>query len=186
MSGDEDLSPTARVRLLVLARQALAAHFDGRGRPPCHEEDPALNVRRGAFVTLKRRSDHALRGCIGYVQPDRPLAETVADAAVAAATQDPRFAPVTGGELADLVVEVSALSATRPIRPEEVQVGVHGLIVRADGRSGLLLPQVPQAYGWSRDDFLAHTCLKAGLARTAWRDASCELLAFTAVVIRED
>jgi AmmeMemoRadiSam system protein A len=184
MSEGADLSPPARVRLLALAREALAAHFDGRRFAPL-EEDPVLNAPRGAFVTLKRRSDHALRGCIGYVQPDRPLAETVAEAAVAAATQDPRFPPVTREELADLEVEVSALSATRPIRPEDVQVGVHGLIVRAEGRSGLLLPQVPQAQGWDRDAFLAHTCLKAGLPRTAWRDPACQILAFTAVVIRE-
>jgi AmmeMemoRadiSam system protein A len=186
MSGDEELSPAARVRLLAVAREALAAHFQGSSRPPRDEEDPVLNLPRGAFVTLKRRADHALRGCIGYVRPDRPLAETVAEAAVAAASQDPRFPPVTREELAGIEVEVSALSATRPIRPEEVQVGVHGLIVRAEGRSGLLLPQVPLAHGWTRDDFLAHTCLKAGLPRTAWRDPSCELVAFTAVVIRED
>jgi AmmeMemoRadiSam system protein A len=185
MSGGDDLPAAARVRLLALAREAIAAHVDGR-RPSPAEEDPALNVPRGAFVTLKRRSDHALRGCIGFVQPDRPLAETVAEAAVAAATQDPRFPPVSRDELSGLEVEVSALSATQPIRPEDVQVGVHGLIVRAQGRSGLLLPQVPQAYGWDREDFLAHTCLKAGLPRGAWRDPACEILAFTATVIRED
>lgn len=185
MSGTEDLSPAARARLLALAREAIAAHFEGRPPAP-REEDPVLSVPRGAFVTLKRRSDHTLRGCIGYVQPDRPLAETVAEAAVAAATQDPRFPAVGRDELSGLEVEVSALSATQPIRPEDVQVGVHGLIVRAQGRSGLLLPQVPQAYGWGRDDFLAHTCLKAGLPRGAWRDPECEILAFTAIVIRED
>jgi AmmeMemoRadiSam system protein A len=185
MSEAEDLPRSARVRLLAVAREAIAAHVEGRPPPP-RELDPVLNVLRGAFVTLKRRSDHTLRGCIGYVQPDRPLAETVAEAAVAAATQDPRFPPVTRDELSGLEVEVSALSATHAVRPEDVQVGLHGLIVRAQGRSGLLLPQVPQAYGWDRDDFLAHTCLKAGLPRGAWRDPACELLAFTALVIRED
>jgi AmmeMemoRadiSam system protein A len=185
MSGPPDLTSTARVRLIVLAREAIAAHLEGRPYAPM-EEDDALRAPQGAFVTLKQRSSHRLRGCIGYVRPEKSLAETVADAAVAAATQDPRFPAVTIEELAVLEVEVSALGAAEPILAEEVVVGKHGLIVRREGRSGLLLPQVPQSNGWDRETFLDHTCLKAGLPRRAWREPGCELLAFTAIVIRED
>jgi AmmeMemoRadiSam system protein A len=185
MSGLPELSAVARVRLITLAREAIAAHLEGRPYAPL-EEDPALCVPRGAFVSLKQRAGQVLRGCIGYVQPERPLAQAVAAAAVAAATQDSRFPAVTLEELPTLLVEVSALGEPMPVRAEEVEVGRHGLIVRCQGRSGLLLPQVPTAYAWDREAFLEHTCLKAGLPKAAWRQPDCELLAFTALVIRED
>jgi AmmeMemoRadiSam system protein A len=184
VSGPADLTAPARAFLVALAREAIAAHLDGRACATASEH-AALGVPRGAFVTLRRRADRSLRGCIGYVAPERPLAETVAEAAVAAATQDPRFPAVTLEELALLRVEVSALSAAEPIRADEVEVGRHGLIVRHAGRSGLLLPQVPLAQGWDRVAFLEQTCVKAGLPRHAWRDPACELLAFTALVFGE-
>jgi AmmeMemoRadiSam system protein A len=185
MTMPPELPASARVRLIAVAREAIAAHLEGRSYEP-GGEDPALGVRQGAFVTLKQRPGHTLRGCIGYVRAERPLVETVAEAAVAAATLDPRFPAVTLAELAGLEVEVSALGTAEPIQAEAVVVGRHGLIVRWQGRSGLLLPQVPLSYGWDREAFLEHTCLKAGLPRNAWREPGCELLAFTAIVIGED
>jgi len=185
MNEPADLPAPARAWLIALAREAIAAHLEGRSCATACEH-AALRVPQGAFVTLRRRADHSLRGCIGYVQAERPLAETVAEAAVAAATQDPRFPAVTFEELPALQVEVSALSAAEPIGAADVEVGRHGLIIRREGRSGVLLPQVPQSNGWDRETFLDHTCLKAGLPRRAWREPGCELLAFTATVIRED
>src|SRR6185503_16106920 len=129
---------------------------------------------------LKRRSDGSLRGCVGIPQPIHPLVSAVARAAVGAAFHDPRFPPVVLRELAGLTVHVSVLSPLHPITPDAVVVGVHGLVVRRGGLSGLLLPQVPVAEGWDRETFLAHTCLKAGLPADAWRAPDCELLAFTA------
>ena len=106
--------------------------------------------------------------------------------AVAAATQDLRFPCVTAAELPLLAVEISVLTPPVPIAAEDVQPGVHGLIVRAAGRSGLLLPQVATDHGWDRETFLAHTCVKAGLPRDAWRDPGATLLAFTAIVFGEE
>src|SRR5256712_14120797 len=105
---------------------------------------------------------------------------------VAAATQALRFPPVAVEELPGLAVEISVLTPAEPIAPEQVQPGIHGVVVRHGGRSGLLLPQVATDHGWDRQTFLEYTCLKAGLPRDAWRDPGAILLAFTAIVLRED
>lgn len=179
------LSDEARRTLLRVARDAIAAHLAGRRYDvPC--ASPELEQRRGAFVTLRRRRDGDLRGCIGLVEPRLPLGETVADAAVSAAVSDPRFAPVTADELPELTLDISALGALEPIRPEDVVVGVHGLSIRCEGRSGLLLPQVPVEQDWDRETFLAMTCRKAGLPAGAWKRPDATLRGFTAEVFGEE
>jgi AmmeMemoRadiSam system protein A len=120
------------------------------------------------------------------MRSDRPLLETVARMAVAAAIEDGRFEPVTEAELDELSIEVSALSPLEPIRPEDVEVGRHGLLIGHGGRRGVLLPQVPEEHGWDRETFLVHTCRKAGLPDDAWKKPGVELLAFTADVFRDD
>jgi AmmeMemoRadiSam system protein A len=145
--------------------------------PPAHLAEP-----RGAFVTLHLEGE--LRGCIGYVLPTQSLHATVAEAARAAALDDPRFPPVTPVEAAHLKIEISVLSPLRPIRPEEVIVGQHGLVVTQGNRRGLLLPQVPIEWKWDRETFLAQTCLKAGLPPDAWQHGA-QLQAFTAEVFGE-
>ncbi|HJS56607.1 MAG TPA: AMMECR1 domain-containing protein, partial [Vicinamibacteria bacterium] len=84
------------------------------------------------------------------------------------------------------IVDVSVLGPLQPIEPEAVEIGVHGLVVRYLGRSGLLLPVVPLQYGWDREAFLAHTCRKAGVPEDSWRNPGAELLAFTAELVEED
>jgi AmmeMemoRadiSam system protein A len=177
--------PTARERdaLLRAARESIAEHLRGR-RPRLPAPTGLLAEKRGAFVTLHAR-DGELRGCVGLMRSDRPLLETVARMAVAAATEDGRFAPVTEAELPALTIEISALGPLEPIRPEEVEVGRHGLLISHGGRRGVLLPQVPVEHGWDRETFLAHTCWKAGLPEDAWRNPGVELLAFTAFVFGE-
>jgi AmmeMemoRadiSam system protein A len=177
------LTAEERDALLRAARESIAAHFQGR-RPQLPAATGALAEKRGAFVTLHRR-DGELRGCVGLMRSDRPLLETVARMAVAAATEDGRFAPVTSAELDALSIEISALGPLEPIRPEEVEVGRHGLLISRGGRRGVLLPQVPVEHGWDRETFLAHTCWKAGLPEDDWRKPGVELLGFTAVVFGE-
>jgi AmmeMemoRadiSam system protein A len=137
---------------------------------------------RGGFTTLHLNGK--LRGCIGYVVPTHSLYRTVAETARAAAFDDPRFRPITSDEASELKIEISVLSLLQPIRPEEVQIGVHGLVVAYGGRRGLLLPQVPVEWGWDRETFLAQTCLKAGLPPDAWLQGA-ELQAFTAEVFSD-
>lgn len=161
------LTELDRRRLLEVAREAIAARLRGVPYDPPPAEG-ALAARAGAFVSVHRGVE--LRGCIGYVERDRPLVEVVARAAAAAATEDPRFPPVTEAELPHLTLEISVLGPVEPVdRIDEIVVGRHGLIVEDGWRRGLLLPQVATEWGWDRDAFLDHTCLKAGLPADAWR-----------------
>jgi AmmeMemoRadiSam system protein A len=183
-AGPRELGGQERRQLLAVARQAIAARLSSTAfREP--EVAPALRRPGAAFVTLRHREPDELRGCIGTLEAREPLVEAVARMAVAAATQDLRFPPVTAEELPFLAVEISVLTAPAPIAPDRVQPGLHGLIVRHSGRSGLLLPQVATDHGWDRETFLQFTCCKAGLPRDAWRDPEAVLLCFTAIVFSE-
>jgi uncharacterized protein (TIGR00296 family) len=168
-----------------------------RGKAPTPNDLPSaagdasyLSQKRGAFVTLSRR-DGSLRGCIGLPFPVKPLAEAVAQGAIGAATQDPRFSPVSAAELHELTVEVSALTQPEPIpgravdRPQHVRIGTDGLIVSGRGRGGLLLPQVATDFHVSPTEFLSMTCEKAGLFRDAWLDEKVEVRRFQAEIFSE-
>jgi len=153
-------------------------------------EDGFLKSHRGAFVTLTN-PDGSLRGCIGVPYPVKPLGEAVVQAAVGAATHDPRFPRVMAGELGSLTVEVSALTAPETLKcnpvdlPDHVRIGTDGLIVIGLGRSGLLLPQVATEMGLAPDDFLSLTCEKAGLLPDTWLTPDVEVNRFQAEVFSE-
>ena len=177
------LSPEDQSYLLGLARRAIESHLAGKG--PVRETSPVprLRAERGAFVTL--HVDGGLRGCIGYPLPVKPLDETVAEMAVAAASQDFRFDPLRAGELGRLKIEISVLSLPRPVEdPSEVEVGRDGIIVSKGFNRGLLLPQVPVEQGWDRETYLRHGCIKAGLRPDEWRKGA-RLEVFTAQVFSE-
>jgi uncharacterized protein len=162
----------AQQRALVeVARSAVAGAIAGGTTPAPRPADlENLPEASGAFVTLKR--DGQLRGCIGTLECRRPLAEEVARVAVSAAREDPRFDPLRPAELDDLDVEVSVLGPLEAIDPQDpgaIEIGRHGLVVEHGDRRGLLLPQVATEWGWDRDQFLSHTCTKAGLPADCWR-----------------
>jgi len=154
------------------------------------ENDGFLRARRGAFVTLSTVSGD-LRGCIGFPMPTKPLGEAVMEAAVGAAARDPRFPPVAPRELDGLLVEVSALTEPEPLRckpvelPSHVRIGTDGLIVTSLGSGGLLLPQVATEMNLTPEDFLSHTCLKAGLLPDAWLTDKVQVQRFQAEVFAE-
>lgn len=155
--------------LVDIAKRAVARCVNG-SEPGDVPPIPGLPDATGAFVTLKKRGE--LRGCIGTLECRRPLPEEVARVAVSAAREDPRFEPVRPSELADLAVEVSVLGPLEPIDPHDptaIEIGRHGLVVEQGRRRGLLLPQVATEWGWDRETFLAHTCVKAGLPQDCWR-----------------
>ena len=124
------------------------------------------------------------RGLSELVKLQMLVDETVREMARAAAMEDPRFAPVTPEELGRLQVEISVLSPMREIAPQDVLVGRDGLMISCDGRRGLLLPQVAMQRNWSREMFLAQTCLKAGLPADQWRRRA-KIETFTAEVFGE-
>jgi AmmeMemoRadiSam system protein A len=179
-----EYSPEERALLLRLVHQTIAGAL--RGEPQTASPPPALSPHlselRGAFVTLHLAGQ--LRGCVGFMQPTRGLYQTILEAALNAAFHDPRFLPVSEEEALGLEVEISVLSSLKPIAPEEVVVGRHGLVVARGLYRGLLLPQVAVEQAWDAATFLEQTCLKAGLPADAWKRGAT-LQAFTAEVFGE-
>ena len=138
-----------RAELLSVARRAIAAAVTGTPKPDLSAFEGAPARHAGAFVTLHLHG--ALRGCIGHIEPDRPLVDVVASCAVSAAQADPRFPPVTASEVDPLEIEISVLSGFEPIASTaDIEVGRHGLLVESGWRRGLLLPQVAPEWGWAR------------------------------------
>jgi AmmeMemoRadiSam system protein A len=180
---DMGLSEEEKQALLRIARASIQAKLAGK-KPPAEKGQGALEEKRGAFVCLKRRG--RLRGCIGFIEAQKPLARTVEEMAVAAALQDPRFPPLREEEMKEISLEISVLTPLRKVADvSEIEVGTHGLYIRKGSRAGLLLPQVATEYGWDRDTFLKETCHKAGLDPNAWRDPGTEIYLFSADVFGE-
>ncbi len=177
------LSASDRAALLALARATLTRSYDTGTLPLPRPASPRLARAQGAFVTLLEGGE--LRGCIGHLASDTPLALTVARMALAAATEDPRFPPVRAEELDRLVVEISVLTPFTPVAgPAAIVAGRDGVLLRQAGRQAVFLPQVASEQGWGRDELLDHLCEKAGLAASCWR-RDVQLATFQADVFRE-
>lgn len=172
-------------RLLEIARSSIESYLKEGKRLEITETEPALLKEMGAFVTLHKKGQ--LRGCIGNLIGKGPLYLTVRDMAIEAATSDPRFPQVTLDELADIDIEISALSPMqRTDNPENIRLGIDGVLVRKGFRSGVFLPQVALETGWSKEEFLSNLCShKAGLSFDAWKDKDTEVYTFTAEVFSE-
>jgi AmmeMemoRadiSam system protein A len=176
------LTDEHRQALLRLARLALESRVRGDA-PPIADASGVLATRCGAFVSIHRQG--ALRGCLGRLTQDMPLAHVVVHLAAIVADSDPRFDAVAADELEELDIEISVLTPEREISSiADVEIGRHGLIVEQGCRRGLLLPQVATEHGWSVERFVEHTCLKAGLSRDAWRGGA-RLFVFEAEVFSE-
>lgn len=169
--------------LLDIARKAISLHVSEGRYLQLSPIWGALSQAAGAFVTLETRG--RLRGCIGRLEAFEPLANVVAQCAVAAATEDPRFSPLAIHEIAELAIEISVLSPLEPTSPEHVEVGKHGLVITWQERRGVLLPQVPVEHRWTRVRFLEETCRKAGLPQDSWRDRETQIAIFTAQVFSD-
>ena len=176
------LAPELRRALLAVARQSVTARVRAQQPPPVSVSRGL--AARGAFVTL--RLEGALRGCVGHLDTDCSLAETIQRVAMAAATEDPRFPPVQPEDLADVVIEVSVLGPLEPCPdPSYLEVGRHGVVVEDGARFGLLLPQVAVEWGWDAPALLSQACVKAGLAPNAWQ-SDARVFRFEAEVFEED
>ena len=185
---DDAISPLSleqKKRLMEIAKRTMATFVRTGKALDFKESDPRLAEAEGAFVTIYKEKQ--LRGCIGNMVTGEPLSLTVRDMAVAAASQDPRFKPVTVDELPLLDLEISVLSKPRRItNVEEIIPGVHGVIVRQGFHQGVFLPQVATETGWNREEFLSNLCAhKAGLPADAWKDPKTQIEIFTADVFSE-
>ena len=180
------LTNEERRYLLNLARKALVSYFKGEPfTPPSPTlEYKNLYEKRGAFVTLTKKG--RLRGCIGVLEGDKPLYQLIPELALSSAFQDPRFPPLSAEELPNIKIEISILSPLYPARPEEVEVGKHGIYIAKGFNRGVLLPQVATEYNLTREEFLRQGCLKAGLPEDCYKDPKTKLYLFTAEVFEED
>lgn len=175
---------------IALARAELDRNYGIAKKEPGLPEK--FSERSGVFVTLSRYPSKELRGCIGYVMPVMKLHKAIRDNALNAALEDPRFPALRKEELDKIVVEVSLLTVPEKIKyssTEElvggIRIGKDGLIVEKSFFKGLLLPQVPVEWGWNVEEFLSHTCMKAGLSRDAWRKKGLTVKKFSATVFSE-
>ena len=191
MPEDTQLSDSDGVFLVKTARMAVTEFLSNGKRMKLEpEREKKFSFNAGVFVTLNNAD--GLRGCIGFPMPDKKLSHGIIDAAIAAATEDPRFSPVKTNELNDIVFEVTVLTppveitVTDPMEYlEKIKVGRDGLIIRNSFSSGLLLPQVPVEYGWNVEEFLQHTCEKAGLEKDTWKNEKVKIEKFEGIVYKE-
>jgi len=180
------LTQADKKTLLAIARGALEASVTGKAPvDPQVDASGPLGRNGGAFVTLHIGGE--LRGCIGMITSDEPVYKTVVEMAAGAALHDTRFEPVTPSELASIDIEISLLTPLVQVSSiDGIETGRHGLYLRKGRRSGLLLPQVAVENGFGREEFLDHTCMKAGLAPGCWRDGAAAIYSFEAEIIKEE
>jgi uncharacterized protein len=182
--------------LIKLARSAVNEKLErGKTIQPPKETPKKLFEQCGVFVTISTPShgEKELRGCIGYPYPTSPLVEAVIDSAINAATQDPRFEPMSLRELSKVVFEVSVLTPPEHVEvknPKEylskIKVGEDGLIVEKGFYRGLLLPQVPIEWGWCEEEFLCQCCVKAGVPPDSWLTKDAKIYKFKAIIFEEE
>jgi uncharacterized protein (TIGR00296 family) len=172
------------------ARAVVEQYVQNNTIPTADLED-IFNEKQGAFVTLHTYPGHDLRGCIGIPLPVMPLRQSITEAAQSS-TRDPRFPPLDKSEFGNIIVEVTILTPPKMIEvndPQEylsnIKIGRDGLIVEQGIYKGLLLPQVPVEQGWDKDEFLSHTCMKAGLMPDAWFDKNTKISKFSGQVFTE-
>jgi len=179
----ETLTESEKKDLLSLARNSVESFVKNGKVLNLKTNDAGLLRTQGAFVTLREHGQ--LRGCIGNIVGDKPLWDTVKDMAVAAASKDPRFAPVKSSELKDLAIEISVLSIPQRVSdPSAIVLGRDGVIVSDGGyHQGVFLPQVAKETHWSKEEFLAELCSqKADLPADCWKDSKNSLFTFQADV----
>jgi len=179
------LAPPHHALLLDIAREAIHAALSDEPLGPL-PDDPALQSPAGCFVSLHTLHTHHLRGCVGRLDADLPLAEVVRKMAVAV-LDDPRFRddPVMLGELGDLEIELSIISPLSPAQnPEDFDPQTQGIYLTCLNRTGCFLPQVARETGWSKNELLDRLCYeKLGLPPSAWRDPDARLQTFTTTLV---
>jgi AmmeMemoRadiSam system protein A len=177
------LNKKEQKELLKIARETILDYVTNRKFPDVTSTSHGLNLNSGCFVTIKQKGE--LRGCIGNFVSEQPLYKLVQEMAVSAATRDPRFYPMNLNDLADFSLDISVLSPLMKIASvEEIKVRIHGIYIVKGSYRGVLLPQVATEYGWNREQFLQHTCIKAGLPENAWQ-GECDIFIFSAQVFGE-
>ncbi|MGB8467624.1 MAG: AmmeMemoRadiSam system protein B [Candidatus Babeliales bacterium] len=142
--------------------------------------------KRGAFVTLMKQNNgkSELRGCIGRIEPDKPLYQTVAQVTQDAALHDPRFESTQKDELPLISAKLAILSPLKKVKSfKRIALGIDGVVLEADGGSALFLPEVATEFHWTREQMLDQLAQKAGLPNNAWRNKDAVFKLFRTVDI---
>ena len=184
------ISDKAGEYLVKIAKEAIEHYIKTKEQMEIPEDYPIeLDEKLGVFVTLNK--NNVLRGCIGYAEPIEPAIKATIEVAIAAAFNDPRFSAVTKDEFPILDLEVTVLTKPEMIivaHPdqyfEEIEIGVDGLIIQKGYSRGLLLPQVATENAFTIEDFLEHTCMKAGISADSWMDESCDVYKFQGQIFK--
>jgi len=178
-------------KAVKLAREIVERYTRKEELPKLENYSGVFDEKRGVFVTINTYPTHNLRGCIGIPEPIMPLKNAIKEAAVSA-THDPRFPPLKENELDNIVIEVTILTKPQLIKVnkpqeylEKIKIGRDGLIAEQGFYRGLLLPQVPVEQGWDVEEFLSHTCWKAGLPFDAWFDENTKIYKFEGQIFTE-
>ncbi len=173
------ISKKEQVYLKEIAKNAIEARLNNKNySAPVTDK---FNIKRGLFVTLKINGE--LRGCIGTIKAREPIYDAIANMALAAAFNDPRFIEMTEEDFKSAEIEISILSPLKRVHEiSEIQIGRDGLLLNFDMHSGLLLPQVATENDWEVREFVEQTCLKAGLPKSSYKDKAAELYRFQAKV----
>jgi AmmeMemoRadiSam system protein B/AmmeMemoRadiSam system protein A len=183
LPGAIPLTKEDRRALLELARKTIDRFLTSETLPLVRGLQPRLMVKQGVFVTLTERGN--LRGCIGHIGEDMPLGRATSWAALQAAFNDRRFAPLQPSEWQDVEIEISVLTPPKKIEDVgQIKVGRDGVILEKGGSGAVFLPQVAPEQGWSRDEMLDHLCVKAGLKSGCWKKDAV-FRAFQAEVFHE-
>lgn len=172
-SGWHGLTSKDKEFLLNTARRAIISLIDHRKTNDDTPEYTSAGIQRnlGAFVSIYINDE--LRGCIGKLQSETPLKESIHELAISAASSDSRFQPVHNNELSSLKIEISVLSPMRRIFDiAEIIPGKHGIYMKKDYRNGTFLPQVAERMNWNALQMLEECSLrKAGLGKNGWKQA---------------
>jgi uncharacterized protein (TIGR00296 family) len=184
------ISDRAGNYLVELSKETIKYFLD-TGKTMVKPEDYPIELDEelGVFVTLNKNNN--LRGCIGYAEPVKPAIDATIEVAIAAAFNDPRFNQITEKEFEELEFEVTVLTKPEMIvvaHPDqyfdEIEIGRDGLIIQKGYARGLLLPQVAVENAFTKEDFLDHTCMKAGISADSWMDESCDVYKFQGQIFK--
>lgn len=184
------ISDRAGEYLVDIAKETIKHYLDTGEKIEKPKDYPIeLDDELGVFVTLNKKSK--LRGCIGYAEPIKTAIDATIDVAIAAAFNDPRFPQLSEKEFKDLEFEVTVLTKPEMIAVahykqycDEIEIGRDGLIIQKGYARGLLLPQVAVENAFTVEDFLNHTCMKAGISADSWMDESCDVYKFQGQIFK--
>ncbi len=181
-NNQDKYSEAEKNELLQVARTTLEQYLIAGKTYEPPTNNPKFKEERGVFVTLNKNG--GLRGCIGYIQPVKPLIEAVRDNAISAAVHDTRFSPVDQSELADLEIEISILTVPKPDTLENISQGKLGVVLQQGSRGATYLPQVWEDLS-DPEQFFSSLCLKGGLPVDCYQDPKTEFLSYEAIVFHE-